>query len=409
MQVEIITIGDELMSGEVVDTNFSWLAERLWLRGYDLHWHTSVSDQPHKMREAFQVATRSDVVVVTGGLGPTSDDRTLAVAAETFGRKLVEDPEALVAIRQRLQELGRELTTEQRKQVLYPEGGKMFPNREGTAPGCFLEVHGTHFIFLVGVPSEMYKQWENDVLPYLESLGKKPLSYRHEIFRCFGKPEADLQKDLRDFNPADIRLSFRLHFPEVLVKLASWGENANDVEQKLAAAAEEVRARIGRTIYATGDNPIEKVIGRLLTERNETVAVAESCTGGLLANLITEVSGSSAYFQQAVVTYSNQSKETLLGVKRETLEKYGAVSAEVATEMASGIRERAKTTYGLAVTGIAGPSGGSAEKPVGTVHVALATPQEIKEKKYFFPFGRHWFKLIVAHVALHKLRRYLTT
>ncbi len=320
---------------------------------------------------------------------------------------MVEDPLALEAIKKRLDELGRPMNEGQRKQALHPEGGVMFPNREGTAPGCFLEIDGTHFIFLVGVPSEMYRQWDQEVVPYLEALQKKPLTYRHQIFRCFGVPEAELQGKLNGFDPDSIRLSFRLKFPEVLIKIASWGGDAEVVEQRLEAAGEDIQKRLGHHIYATGDNPIEKVIGELLSTRKETVAVAESCTGGLVANMITEISGSSDYFDRGVVTYSNRSKETVLDVVPQTLEEHGAVSGEVASEMANGIRKHAGTTYGIAVTGIAGPTGGSEDKPVGTVHIALATPKETTERKYFFPFGRHFFKLITAHVALHRLRRHL--
>jgi nicotinamide-nucleotide amidase len=408
MKVEIITIGDEIMSGDIVDTNFSWLAERLWHAGYDLHWHSSVADRPDKMSGVFRTALRSDIVIVTGGLGPTSDDRTLEVAAETFGLKMIEDATALEEIEQRLKALGRESNPSQRKQALHPEGSVVFPNVTGTAPGCLLKIEGTQFIFLVGVPSEMHEQWERDVGPFLNSLGERPHRYAQRIFRCFGPPEAELQEKLKDLALDQVRLSFRIRFPEILIKIAAWRENVAEVEQSLDEVERAIRDRIGRHIYATGDNLIEKIIGELLTQRSETLAIAESCTGGYLGNLITDVSGSSDYFDRGLITYSDQSKKELLDVKAETLEAHGAVSEAVAREMAEGVRERSRSTYGIGITGIAGPTGGSEEKPVGTVHVALATPDETLHKKYHFPFLRLYFKQVAAHAALHKLRRYIS-
>lgn len=441
MKVEIITIGDEIMSGDVADSNFTWLAEKLWNAGYEVHTHTSIADRPEDMNEAFQRALRSDLVFVTGGLGPTSDDRTLAVAAETFGKKLVQDDQALEAIEKRLKIIGREMNESQGKQALYPEGGVMFPNVKGTAPGCRLKYKGTHFIFLVGVPSEMHEQWDRDVWPYLQGLPQKPEVLLQRIFRCFGPPEAELEEALKDFavvagGPSEsfasetapekrgekgtssregtglaqgpsVRLSYRIKFPEILIKIACRSGKRDLVTQALDRAEEFIRGRVGHAIYSMNDETIEKVIGGLLIERKETLAIAESCTGGFIANLVTDVPGSSNYFKQAVVSYSNEAKQDLLGISKETLETFGAVSSEAAMEMAKGVRERAKSTYGIAVTGIAGPSGGTEEKPIGTVHVALATPDEIEEKEYHFPYGRHYFKIITAHVALHKLRRYL--
>lgn len=407
MKVEIITIGDELMCGDIVDTNFSWLAERLWAGGYDLHWHTSVADRPDKMKEAFLSATRSDLVIVTGGLGPTSDDRTLEVAAEAFELDMVEDAAALRQIEDRLKVLGRSSNPAQRKQALHPRGSAVFPNVTGTAPGCRLKFKETYFIFLVGVPSEMHEQWARDVEPFLATLDKRPHSYAQRIFRCFGAPEAELQESLKDLVLDKVRLSYRIHFPEILVKIASWQDDVVAVERSLQAAETEIRRRLGSHIFAMGTETIEQVIGRLLRKRRETLALAESCTGGYVANLITEVPGSSEYFDRCVVSYSNQAKKELLDVKAQTLEEHGAVSEAVAREMAIGIRERARTTYGLSITGIAGPSGGSEEKPVGTVHLALATPEDVLHKEYHFPFPRPYIKQVTAHAALHKLRRYL--
>ncbi len=408
MKAEIITIGDELMSGDVLDTNFQWLTTRLWNAGYDVHHHVTTLDKPEDMSAAFREALRSDIVVVTGGLGPTSDDRTLEVAAETFQRPLIQDDAALHAIEEQLKVIGREMNASQAKQALHPEGSVMFPNLKGTAPGCRMEEQGTHFIFLVGVPSEMHEQWERDVWPFLQSLDEKPKSFEQRIFRCFGAPEANLQEALKEFDFAKVRLSYRIKFPEILIKIACWHDADDHVTEAMQQAETFIRERIGRFIYATDDDTVEAVVGHHLTERGETLAVAESCTGGMIASTVTDVPGSSKYFVQGLVTYANEAKQQLLGVQAETLEKFGAVSAEVATEMAQGLRERAGTTYGIAVTGIAGPDGGTEQKPVGTVFIAVATPDEVKVKEYHFPYGRHYFKVTTTHAALHKLRRVLT-
>ncbi len=407
MKVEIITIGDELMSGDVLDSNFKWLTERLWNAGYDVHHHTTIADKPDFMTEAFRTGLRSDLVVVTGGLGPTSDDRTLEVAAASFDKSMVEDDAALAQIEERLKVLGRESNASQRKQALHPEGSVMFPNVKGTAPGCRMEIDGTQFIFLVGVPGEMHEQWDRDVWPFLQRLDEKPTPFQQKIFRCFGAAEANLQEALKDFESETVRLSYRIKFPEILIKIACWRDSVEEVACNLERSENFIRERIGRYIYGLDDETVEKVVGRLLTERGETMSLAESCTGGYIANLITDVPGASEYFMRGIVTYSNQAKVDELGVKAETLEKFGAVSSEVAIEMAQGVSERAGTTYGIGVTGIAGPDGGSKDKPVGTVHIAVATPTETKEKQYNFPFGREYFKQTAAHVALHKLRRAL--
>ncbi len=407
MKAEIITIGDELMSGDVINTNFSWLAQRLWNAGFEVTWQSSCADRPEHMSEAFRRALRSDVVIVTGGLGPTSDDRTLQVAAETFDKEMVLADDALVAIKDRLGRIGREMNEAQRKQAYHPAGGVMFANLKGTAPGCRLEVDGTHFIFLVGVPSEMHEQWEREVWPFLQSIQDKPLAFQQKIYRCFGAPEAELEMALKNFSVPQLRLSYRLKFPEVLIKLACWADTVAEVNTAMAQGHELLLKQIGQHVYANDDETIEKLVGRLLQERGETVALAESCTGGYIANLMTDVAGASHYFKQGLVTYSNEAKQDLLGVKADTLEAEGAVSEAVALEMAAGVRERAGTTYGIGVTGIAGPDGGTEEKPVGTVHVALATPGGVKAKAYHFPYGRMYFKQTVTAVALHKLRRQL--
>ncbi len=403
MKIEVITTGDEVLSGSIVDTNFAWIADQLWTRGYDLVRHTTVADDPDAIGKALiAAAAASDVVIVTGGLGPTTDDITLESAAEAFGLPLELNSRALAEIEGFFQKIGRPMSPNNRRQAMLPKGSRSISNRAGTAPGCQLRFQKTDFFFLPGVPKEMKQQFEEGVLPFLTK-SEPGCAFHLKVFRCFGLPEASLDQELRQTPLGDVRLGWRVVFPEILIKISS----TDPVEggDLLAAAEKTIREKVGKYIYAEGDETIERLIGRLLTTRKETVAVAESCTGGLIAHLLTNVPGSSAYFERGVVTYSNRSKSELLGVPAALLKKNGAVSAEVAIAMAEGIRKSAKTTYGIGVTGIAGPSGATEGKPVGTVHIAVAGPKETKERCYDIPRDREWFKLYAAQIALHKLRR----
>lgn len=403
MKIEVITIGDELLSGAVVDTNFAWIGEKLSESGFDLHWHSTVADDLEPIGQALTSArNRSDVVIVTGGLGPTTDDITLESAAHAFGLKLVLNQEALAEIEGLFQKIGLPMTENNRRQAMLPEGAEKISNRFGTAPGCRLQIGDCQLFFLPGVPREMKGEFEETVLPYLKK--KVPGHFfRSKVFRCFGLPEATLDQTLRETKLPPVRLAWRLSFPEVLIKISTTDRSSG--EQDLDEAERIIRAQLGTGIYSEGDLTIEKLIGKLLQSRSETLAVAESCTGGLIAHLLTNVPGSSAYFERGVVTYSNVSKSQILGIDRKLLKKVGAVSSEVAIAMAEGIRKVSGTTYGIGVTGVAGPSGGSESKPIGTVHIAVAGPKGTKERKYFFPRDREWFKLLAAHTALHKLRR----
>lgn len=401
MKIEVITIGDELLSGTIVDTNFAWIGDQLWSRGYDLTGHMTVADDPERIGKALlSAADRSELVIVTGGLGATTDDITLEAAARAFSLPLVLNEQALSEIRVFFKKVDREMSPNNEKQALLPQGARRIENRVGTAPGCLLKFRDTDYFFLPGVPKEMKRQVEDAVLPFLAKADPGRI-FIGKVFRCFGLPEASLDQELRGVK-LGVRLGWRVVFPEILVKISTTDPQG---AKELAKAEGLIRERIGKFIYAEGEESIEKVIGHLLTVRKETVAVAESCTGGLIANLITNVPGSSAYFERGMVTYSNRSKSELLGVDSQLIKKSGAVSGEVARAMAEKVRKSAKTSYGIGVTGIAGPTGGSESKPVGTVHIVVAGPKETKEKKYFFPHDREWFKLLAAHTALHKLRR----
>lgn len=414
MKIEILTIGDEILSGNIVDTNKAYLSDKLWLAGFEVVYHSGVRDDEVTITEALLLATsRSDIVIVTGGLGPTADDFTIEVAAKTFKKKLVSDPKILRKLEQCFVKLGRPLKENNKKQARIPEGAWTFDNRFGTAPGIVMDYKKVRLYFLPGVPKEMKNLFDDSVLPDILSLNKEnELFFISKMLKCFGSAESDLDYALKDLyvnrtEIENVRVGFRAHFPETFIKISAWHKNKKSAQETLNQVEEKIRAKVGDYIYGEGDDTLESVTGALLAKAKKTLALAESCTGGLIANRITNIAGSSQYFLGGVVSYANEVKKTVLGVSDATLKKHGAVSSECAIEMAEGIRRLTKADFGIAVTGIAGPDGGTISKPVGTVHVALASAKGVTEKKYFFPQNREWFKLIVSSIALDCLRREL--
>lgn len=413
MQIEIITIGDEILSGNVVDTNTAFLSDKLWLAGFEVAYHTGVRDDAAKIKEALLIAAdRAEVVIVTGGLGPTADDFTIEVAAKTFRKKLVFDPHYVRYLENLFRQWGRELKENNKKQAQIPEGATTYQNRVGTAPGIGVKFKKMQFYFLPGVPKEMKQLFSDFILPEIISKTKRPTVFEAKLLKCFGAAEADLDAALKDLyvNRLDVegvRTGFRAHFPETFIKLSAWGENSKTAKERLHGAEGKIRERIGKFIYGEGEETLESVLGRVLKEKEKTVAVAESCTGGLVAHRITNVPGASDYFKNGVVAYSNEAKTAVLGVSADTIKKQGAVSSQCAIQMAQGVRRISKTDYGIGITGIAGPAGGSAQKPVGTVHIAIAGHHGNWEKKYVIPSNREWFKLMASSLAIDRLRRIL--
>jgi len=406
MKIEILTVGDEVLSGAITDTNAVWLSERLWSRGYELHWRSTVADEPEKITEALLTASkRSQAVIVTGGLGPTLDDITLETAAQAFGLKLHLNEIALQAIKNRFKKIGREMTSNNEKQALLPEGSHMIPNKLGTAPGCHVIYEGAHFFFLPGVPREMKQQFDDSVLPAIESLQSEKRGYVYRFLRCFGAPEATMAQKLESIDLTGVDLAYRVAFPEIYIKVSSWGPDPNFLERRVAAVEQQIRERLGDLVYSEGEETLPALIGRLLKEKQATLATAESCTGGYLASLLTDIPGSSAYFDRGVVTYSNASKTEILSVPESVIKTFGAVSSETAVAMAKGVRKLARATYGIGITGIAGPGGGTPEKPVGTVHIALDAEDETVERELHFATTREWFKRVVAFSAMDLLRK----
>lgn len=412
MKAEILATGDEIRTGALVDSNSAWIADRLELAGIDVLRHVAVGDDLPVLIETFkEMSARADVVLVTGGLGPTTDDLSAEAAAKAAGTELALDEQALREIEAFFKLLDRPMTDSNRKQAYLPKTAERLPNPVGTAPGFTLEIDGCRFFFMPGVPSEMKRMLNDQVLPRIEKIrgGERRFNLIRTI-STFGSTESKIGELVADIPQAveGVKLGLRSHFPEIQVKFYASGTDEKEITKLLDRAADEALARIGRWAFSEGGEPMESVVGELLRSEGATLALAESCTGGLLAHMVTNVSGSSDYFRFSGVTYSNEAKEAVLGVSKETLERHGAVHEETAKEMAAGARRVAGATYAISTTGIAGPTGGSQEKPVGTVCIGVATPAGAEAHRYVFPFrDRDRNKMLFAMTALDLLRRKL--
>jgi nicotinamide-nucleotide amidase len=411
MKAEILTIGDELLRGEIIDTNKSFLSDRLLRYDIETRFHSSVCDDPADMTDAFRrAAGRADVVIVSGGLGPTRDDITLEVLARCFGRELRRHEPSLAAIRAFFERLGREMSPSNEKQALLPEGAEVLPNPVGTAPGCMLEVGRSVFVCLPGVPRELVRMLDEEVLPRLAAR-LRPAGggvMRAVLLRTFGMGESTLEDELKDLAREEgVALGFRTAFPDNYLRPVARGATEAEAKAKLERVCEAIQARLGPLLYGRGDETLELALGRLLAQRKLTLAVAESCTGGLLAQRISAVPGASRYFRGGVVAYANTAKRDLLGVPEPLLSAHGAVSAPVACAMAEGARSRFGADLAVSTTGIAGPDGGTAEKPLGLVFVGFADAQGSDAYEFLFPFDRERHRVVTSQVALDWVRRAL--
>lgn len=412
MKAEILATGDEIRTGALVDTNSAFAAEQLEQRGIVVTRHHSVGDDLATLADIIaEISRRADVAIVTGGLGPTVDDRTAEAAAQVAKVTLAPDPRALADIENFFKKRGRPVSPSNRKQALIPRGGECLYNPIGTAPGIRLCINRCVFFFLPGVPVEMKQMFNDQVLPQIETL--QGGGRRHNLVRTistFGLPESLVGEKVAAVAEQfpQITLGLRAKFPEIQVKLYLRTEDKGAGQKILAAADEQVSAILGRHVFSHAGRPLAEEVGRLLRRRNETLALAESCTGGLVANWITNTAGSSDYFLFSAVTYHNAAKVQVLGVSESTLQKNGAVSEETARQMAEGVRRLGGATYGLSITGIAGPGGGSDEKPVGTVCLALATAGKTATRRFCLAFGQRLMnKRMFAMAALDMLRRRL--
>jgi nicotinamide-nucleotide amidase len=411
VKAEILTIGDELLRGEIVDTNKSLLSDRLLRFDVETRFHASVCDDPADMADAFRrAASRADVVLVSGGLGPTRDDITFEVLAAAFGRGLVRHEPSLAAIRAFFERLGREMSPSNEKQALLPEGAEALPNPVGTAPGCMLEVGRTVFFCMPGVPRELVRMVDEEVLPRLAARLRPAGAgvMRAVLLRTFGMGESTLEDELRDVAREEgVSLGFRTAFPDNYLRPVVRAGSEAEADAKLARVCEAIEARLGALVYGRGDETMEVALGRLLAERKLSLAAAESCTGGLVAQRISAVPGASRYFRGGVVAYANEAKRDLLGVPEALLAEHGAVSAPVARALAEGARARFRADLAVSTTGISGPDGGTPEKPVGLVFVGFADAQGAAAYEFLFPFDRERHRLVTSQVALDWVRRAL--
>lgn len=409
MTAETITIGNELLDGTHVDGNAAFLGAHLTALGVQLLRSTTVPDEPAAIEDALERAIEAaDLVVTTGGLGPTADDRTKQVVARVLGRRLKLDEDVLGRVRARFEARGIDMPEANVSQAMIPEGARAIENPHGTAPGFLLEEDGAIVFLLPGVPVEMEAMVRNYVIPFLEGRGVKRLAEQRTL-RTTGIAESAIVEIVGDVARKLARVDIAYLPSATGVDLRVFGRGKSPAEAARTAdrAAERLAERLEPFVYARGPESLEEVVGYLLTMDGKTLATAESCTAGGLGARLTSVPGSSGYFLGGVVAYSDELKRRLLGVRAGTLRRFGAVSKEVASEMAAGVRGRARSDYALAVTGIAGPGGGGPEKPVGLVYVGMARERGVAVRQYRFAGDREAVRQRAAQAALELLRRAL--
>ncbi len=410
--VEIITIGDEILIGQTVDTNSAWMGNELNLMGIRINRITSISDNKDEIISSLDEAlSRVDVVLMTGGLGPTSDDITKGTLAGYFGEKLVMDIEVLENVTERLRRRNLQMNENNRRQALVPDNCKVLRNLTGTAPGMLFEKNGKIVISMPGVPYEMKHIMKEHVLPLLADRLPGGVIV-HKNIMTYGIAEAMLAERLETFEnelPGEIRLAYLPAYGVIKLRLTAAGSDEKKIRESVKEQVAKLYEIIPDVIYGEDEVMLEEVVGKLLNDNNLTVATAESCTGGKIASLITSVPGSSGWFRGSVVAYDNSIKTGVLGVSKETLRLYGAVSAETAGEMARGARHLMSTDYAVAVTGIAGPTGGSADKPVGTVWIAIDSERGLLTEKQIFADNRQINISRSSYGALNLLRKQIVS
>ncbi len=404
----IITIGDEVLIGQVVNTNASFLGQRLSDVGLEVVRTIVVGDDYDEIMRAFKEYNASyDAVFVTGGLGPTHDDITKKVVADFFGAKLVEDADVLENVKDRLARRNIPLKQVNRDQALVPEGCTVLMNHWGTAPGMLFEKDGKFFAVMPGVPHEMRNIMTEHLVPRLKEKVVGQV-IRHKVLKTAGIAESSLFEllgNLDDILGGKAKLAFLPSQFGVRLRISVKAKTAEEADVIADEVAAKIQAKAQKYIYAEGEVDLEEALGNLLKERGLTLAVAESCTGGLISHRLTNISGSTAYFERGVVTYSNQAKVEILHVPEELIQKFGAVSEEVARAMADGVRAISRTDIGVSVTGIAGPTGGTEEKPVGLVYIGISDVRGTMVDKHNFPDERVRFKDRASQAALELVRR----
>lgn len=409
MIAEILAVGTELLMGQIANTNAQYISNRLPEAGVGVYYHSVVGDNPNRLKECLKLALgRADVVIMTGGLGPTQDDLTKETVAEIMGRKLVLHEESLNKIKSFFERINRPMASNNTKQAYLPENSIIIINNNGTAPGCIIEEGTKVVIMLPGPPSEMKPMFEDTVMPYF----KAKLSYKIEsrFLRIFGIGESSLEERLLDMieNQTNPTIAPYAKDGEVTLRITAKCDKKDNADELIMPVIDEIKKRIEDFLYSIEGKDLDQLVGELLIEKNTTISLAESCTGGLISSNLTSIPGISKVFNRGIVSYSNEAKMENLGVSPDTLMKYGAVSRQTAEEMALGIRRLSNTDIGLAVTGIAGPDGGTAEKPVGLVYVALADRNNVYCKELKLWGNRNRIRNVTSLYAFDMVRRWIS-
>jgi len=406
LKAEIIAVGTELLLGQIANTNAQIISNALQEIGIDVYFHTCVGDNQERLQSVLETGLRrSDIIVLTGGLGPTKDDLTKETVAACLNLSLKLDKYSLDKIKSYFAKRGRPFTENNYKQALVPEGAIAIENKKGTAPGILLNKDGKIIIMLPGPPREMEPMLRDEVIPYLSKMNSSTIFSK--VLKFYGIGESALEEKLEDLiskqtNPTIAPLA---KMGEVTIRLTAKAENRMAAEKIIKPVEDEIIKRVGKFLYGYDDDSVEDIVARLLAKFNKTIAIAESCTGGLMAHKLTNIPGISRFFERGVVSYSNRSKEDLLNVNPDTLEKFGAVSEETAKEMAQGIRISSGTDIGVSITGIAGPDGGTPTKPVGLVYIGYSDSNICCAEKHIFIGERADIKEQSVNSAFHLVRK----
>lgn len=405
MIAEILSVGTELLMGQIANTDAQFISRRLGELGVTIYRHSTVGDNPARVREALQEAlSRSDMVITTGGLGPTEDDLTKEMVAEYFGLEMELHQPSLDALKAFMERFGKKMTPNNLKQAYFPRGCTVMPNACGTAPGCIVEQGGKTVAVLPGPPMELMDMFDRQLAPYLQARSGQVI--RSRFLKIFGLGESNVETLLSDlFHSGNPTLALYCGPGEVTARITARAAAPEEAEAMMQPVYEEILRRVGEACYGEGVNrtPADAVL-ELLKNRGETVTFAESCTGGLLCGAFVDCAGASDCLKESFVTYANEAKEQMLGVKSETLARCGAVSSECAREMALGAARAAGADWAVSVTGIAGPGGGTAEKPVGTVWIGVAHGGAAQAREYHFRGQRQWIRKLSVVNALNQLR-----
>ena len=408
MKAEIIAIGTEILLGDIVNSNAQYLAQQLAALGIDMYYQQAVGDNELRIMHAFDEAySRSDIIITTGGLGPTDDDLTKEVAAKYFNKKLIPHESSIEKIKNYFKFRQRKMTENNLKQGLIPEGATIINNDNGTAPGVIIEENDKVMIILPGPPKEMKPMFQETVKPYLQKKSNSILISK--MIKIAGVGESVVAEELKDLMDAQTNPTIAPYAKDVgvVLRITAKADNEKEALELIDPIEKEIIRRLGNNVYATEDVDIEEVVAKLLIEKGLTISTAESCTGGMIAGTLINYPGISEVFLEGAVTYSNEAKHNRLGVKNETLDKYGAVSEETAREMAIGIAQTSKTDVSIVTTGIAGPGGGTLEKPVGLVYIGVYVKGEVKIQRCIFSGNRNKIRLQATVTGLDMLRRIL--